>query len=178
MLSVVAFYLFVSYFSKHYSINTTPSMPRGIYRIVSKPITHGSIVGACIPDSFATLAAEREYLGKGRCFGNLRPVMKYVAGVSGDSVVVALEGVVVNNQPIPSTQILITDPLGRVVPNKIGKHVLKDGEIWLVSNAHKGCLDSRYFGAVTEILGVVEPLVTVDQLCKLSFLSFFIPCGG
>jgi len=46
-------------------ISTTSSMPIGIYAVTDKSVAKGSIVGACVPESFSTLAKERDYVGEG-----------------------------------------------------------------------------------------------------------------
>ena len=148
------------FLAKHFPINESPSMPRGVYVLTSRPITRGAIVGACIPESFATLAKERGYLHSGTCRSGVRPVMKYIAALPGDSVEIRHPKVLINGEAIPNTEVLTTDPLGRPIPNQIGFHTVRPGEYWLISNLDRGSFDSRYFGPVTEILGAVEPLIT------------------
>lgn len=159
-------------------INTTSSMPIGIYEVTNKPVAKGSIVGACVPDSFSTLAKERNYVGEGSCHNGLRPVMKHVAALSGDSVEVGLRGVSVNGHTIENTKVLLRDANGKSVPNQIGRHKVGKNQYWLVSNGNIGCFDSRYFGPVTEILGVVEPLFTKNTLCKLPLVNLLVRCSG
>jgi len=134
-------------------------MPVGLYRTVSGPVMRGSIVGACVPMPYAELAQNRAYLPFGICKPGIRPVMKYVAGVPGDTIDVRSDGVFVNGNGIPNTSPLRTDSLGRDLPNQVGRHVLRAGEYWLVANRDNGSFDSRYFGAATKILGIVEPLL-------------------
>lgn len=162
----------------HFVINTTSSMPIGIYTVTNKPISKGSIVGACVPESFSTLAKDRNYVGEGSCDNRLRPVMKHVAALSGDSVEVGLRGVSVNGHTIQNTRVLLHDAIGNPVPNQIGRHTVGRNEFWLISNSNTGCFDSRYFGPVTEILGVVEPLITQQTMCKLSLINLLGRCSG
>ncbi len=153
-------------------------MPLGIYRITAKPIERGAIVGACVPESLATLAKERSYVGEGSCPNGLRPVMKYVAAIAGDFVDVGSRGVFVNGEAIENTRVLLRDASGKSVPNKIGQHKVKPSEYWLISNYHPGCFDSRYFGPVKKILGVVEPFLTNQTLCTFSLYQMFHRCSG
>jgi len=180
-LSVVALLsptLGIATLKDRFVINTTSSMPIGIYEITDKPVVKGSIVGACVPESFSTLARERNYVGEGRCNNGLRPVMKHVAALSGDSVEVGLRGVSVNGHAIENTRVMLRDAIGNTVPNQIGKHRVGKDEFWLVSNGNTGCFDSRYFGPVTEILGVVEPWFTRNTLCKFSPINLLGRCSG
>ncbi len=160
----------------HFIFNRSESMPLGIYRITGTPITRASIVGACIPEPYATLVRTRGYVESGRCIGGIRPVMKYVAAIAGDSVEIRLNGLFINGESVPNTRILLIDPLGRAVPHQTGIYVLRPGEFWLLSNHVSGSLDSRYFGPVTKILGVVEPVLTENELCGFSFLHAYLNC--
>lgn len=180
-LSVVALFpptIGIASLKDHFVINTTSSMPIGIYAVTNKPITKGSIVGACVPEPFSTLAKNRNYVGEGSCNNGLRPVMKHVAALSGDLVEVGLRGVSVNGHTIQNTRVMLHDATGNPVPNQIGRHKVGENEFWLVSNSNTGCFDSRYFGPVTEILGVVEPLITQQTVCKLSLLNLLGRCSG
>ena len=94
-------------------------MALGIYKKVNSPIAKGAIVGACIPESYETLARERSYLGNGVCENGLRPVMKEIVAMDGDSLEITSDGVVVNGESIENTKILNTDAQGRYLPNQI-----------------------------------------------------------
>lgn len=139
-------------------------MPVGLYRLSTKPVGRGVIVGACIPNAFVQLARERGYLSSGSCPSGIRPVMKYVAALPGDSVEIRLQGMLVNGKAIPNTDVVTRDSRGRALPNQLGRHIVQPGEYWLVSNLERGSFDSRYYGPVTEILGVVAPLRTENEL--------------
>jgi len=159
--------------ANHFPINTTASMPIGIYGRVSHSIQRGSIVGACVPQPYAEIARRRGYLPFGTCHPGIHPVMKYVAGIPGDTIEVRSDGILVNGTAIPNTAPLRTDSLGRELPNQVGRHVLKQKEYWLASNRDLGSYDSRYFGPVTEILGAIEPLFTdegpAEQQLRLEY---------
>ena len=71
--------------------NPTPSLPKGIYRIVSgapapKDFVRGELVSFCLEGEFAELALERGYLEPGSCPSGLRPLLKRLAGLPGDVV--------------------------------------------------------------------------------------------
>ena len=61
-------------------------MSRGVYLRTDAPIGRGAIVGACLPKDSARFALSRGYIDSGRCSSGLRPIMKYVAAIPGDSV--------------------------------------------------------------------------------------------
>lgn len=162
--------------SGHLVLNSSTSMPRGIYRTVNKRLARGVIVGACIDGPYAKLAQERGYLNHGRCRSGIRPVMKFIAAVPGDSVEIRLSGVSINGESIPNTPVLKADPFGRYLPNALGRYTVQPGEYWIIANHDQGSFDSRYFGPVKEILGVVEPLLTESDLCTFSVFHKFIRC--
>lgn len=166
----------LSMFTDHFSINTTTSMPRGIYRITKAPLKRGAIVGACLPIQYAAFAIERGYLSSGRCSSGVRPILKYAAAVPGDSICIRKAGISVNGKAIPNTNVFAVDGLGRTLPNHIGAYTTRAGEYWLVSAHDPGSFDSRYFGPVTEILGVAKPVITEAHLCRLAFLQQFLRC--
>jgi conjugative transfer signal peptidase TraF len=167
-----------SSFTDRFVVNTTASMPVGIYKIIDEPITRGVIVGACVPESYATLAKDRDYVGHGKCPNGLRPVMKHVVAVEGDEISITPRGVSVNGESLANTRVLRLDANGNALPNQFGRHLVAKGQYWLVSNSHPGCFDSRYFGSVTKTLGVVQPLITRNTLCNLNLFSHFIRCSG
>lgn len=152
-------------------------MPLGIYRKSLEEISRGQIIGACVPEQFALLAKKRGYLSPGFCFSQLRPVMKYVAAITGDSVEVRLDKTLVNGRILNDSPLILKDSNNRQIPNQLGKHKLKPGEYWLFSNHHHGSLDSRYFGPVKETLFVVKPLLTLNQLCKINFIKNITTCN-
>jgi conjugative transfer signal peptidase TraF len=174
----VCFLICLGLVARHFPFNQTTSMPFGIYRVVSRPVARGEIVGGCVSDVFAALGLERGYLHSGICRVGIRPVMKYVAAVPGDSVAIRWTGVSVNGIPIPETKLLRTDSLGRELPNQLGTHPVRPGEYWLISNYDVGSFDSRYFGPVTEIVDVVEPILTEKELSHYRFISYLLRLGA
>ena len=180
-LFVVASFLNVFSFTalqQRFVVDATPSMLVGVYEITNKPITRGVIVGACVPESYATLAKQRNYVGSASCSNGLRPVMKHVAALPGDEIVVGIRGVSVNGESIANTRVLSSDANGQSLPNQRGRHSVGKKQYWLISNTDIGCFDSRYFGPVSETLGVVEPLITRSTLCKTQIFSHLIRCSG
>ena len=127
-------------FSAGLRFNPTPSLPKGIYRIVSgapapKDFVRGELVSFCLEGEFAELALERGYLEPGSCPSGLRPLLKRLAGLPGDPV-----------DPY-SHPICAVDSHGRSMTPALAPGVIPPG-MALVLADHPGSFDSRYFGFV------------------------------
>ena len=67
-------------------INSTPSMPRGLWQVVANdtPLRRGEIVTVCPPDTkLIRLGASRGYIPAGRCPGGYEPLVKPIAATVG-----------------------------------------------------------------------------------------------
>jgi conjugative transfer signal peptidase TraF len=127
-------------------INPTPSLPKGIYRLVSGTPAKNDLVSFCLEGEFAALALERGYLEAGSCPSGLRPLLKRLAGLPGDAVTPS-------SYPICSE-----DSHGRSMSPALTPGVVPPG-MALVLADHPGSFDSRYFGFVPlESLQRVEPV--------------------
>ena len=77
-------------------INDTPSMPRGLWRVVatdSAPLRDGAVVTICPPDTPPIrVGAGRGYLPPGSCPGGYEPLVKPIAATAGDCVTVSAAG--------------------------------------------------------------------------------------
>ena len=126
--------------------NPTPSLPKGIYRVVSGVPEKNDLVSFCLEGEFAELALDRGYLEPGSCPSGLRPLLKRLAGLPGDSIDTA------------SIIVCTTDSHGRSMPTAPLPGVVPPG-MALVLADHPGSFDSRYFGFVPlESLQRVEPV--------------------
>jgi len=144
-------------------LNTTSSMPRGLYRSLGGPVTTGAWVSVCLPSEIARFGVERSYLGAGSCPNGTEPVLKVVAAVAGDVVQVTAAGVAVNGELLAHSRALERDRGGReLVAYSAGVRTLATGELWLHSPFEERSWDSRYFGPVPSacVTDVVAPLVT------------------
>lgn len=143
-------------------INTSTSMPRGLYRAVAEELHRGALVAACLPEEVARLGLGRHYLGPGECPGGAEPVVKMVAALGGDLVEVTEQGVRINGEVLPQSAPLAADRGGRPLTRFAGSHRLRPGEVWLHSSYEVRSWDSRYYGPVAEaeILFVVTPVLT------------------
>ncbi|MEM1042925.1 MAG: S26 family signal peptidase [Bacteroidota bacterium] len=148
-------------------VNTTPSLPRGLYiasAVGERPVARGDIIAAC-PDTLAVLRLGR-YWTNGRCPGGanrsdgVRPLAKPVAGLPGDTVRVDSAGVWVGERLLPASRPLLRDRAGRSVRPQFGVHALGPGEYWLHSGRVPTSIDSRYAGPVRVVLERVRPLWT------------------
>ena len=104
----------------------------------------------------------------GTCPGGSAPLVKPIAAVPGDDVVIDQNGVVVNGQPIPNSAPLADDrgASGRVlraVPP--GSYVVMQDSVWVVSGHDPRSYDSRYWGPlpVNAITGRAVPVLTGES---------------
>ena len=165
---VVAVFIFLGVFVvprlAGWRINTSSSMPRGLYRAVGTDIRRGAIVAACLPGEIARFGLERNYLHPGSCPDGVEPVAKVVAGLEGNVVEVTRDGVFVDGVMLPHSQPLGRDRGGRTLQQfPGGAHRLEKGQAWLYSPYEARSWDSRYYGPVptANVLFVVEPVLTI-----------------
>ena len=126
--------------------NPTPSLPKGIYRLAPGAPEKGDLVSLCLEGEFAELALERGYLEPGSCPSGLRPLLKRLAGLPGDSV---------DPSAFPIRSV---DRHGRFMSPALVPGVVPPG-MALVLAEHPGSFDSRYFGFVPlDSLQRVEPV--------------------
>lgn len=144
-------------------INTTGSIPVGLYRINHAPVEKGQYVMFCPPDRPVFREAQkRGYIGAGFCPGGYGDMMKKILATKGDQVSYAADGVRVNNVLVPFSKPLEADPSGRVLPKLEGTVRLQDGEYLLMTDRSRVSFDARYFGVVTasQIQAVLQPVIT------------------
>jgi conjugative transfer signal peptidase TraF len=145
-------------------INTTKSIPVGFYWMTSDPVRKGSYVIFCPPETelFDT-AIERGYIGAGFCPGGYSYMMKRVAAVTDDEVVIAADGVRVNGELLPLSVPRAADKTGRALPRSAtNRYTLGASELLLMSDVSPTSFDGRYFGPIhrTQVQGVIRPIFT------------------
>jgi conjugative transfer signal peptidase TraF len=155
-------------------VNLTPSLPRGLYRLVAGAPRRGAIVLACLPEPQAAWALARGYLLRGDACPAGRDVMgarvrvapigKLVLAAAGDTITLSRVGLTLNGRRIPASAPASRDSRGRALlaaPGREapGQYVLRPGEVWLSSH-HPLALDSRHTGPVptTGVLSVIVPV--------------------
>lgn len=144
-------------------VNTTGSIPVGVYRLTDSPVEKGQYVMFCPPDRpLFREAQKRGYIGAGFCPGGLGDMMKKILAAKGDQVTFTPEGVKVNDVLVPFSKPLNTDPSGRMLPHLSGTISLQDGEYLLMTDRSRVSFDARYFGVVTasQIQSVLKPVIT------------------
>lgn len=149
-------------------INTTESLPRGLWQVVGDPaaVRIGDVVTFCPPLLQASaMARERGYVGQGDCPGGLEPMMKPVVALAGDTVAMSPVGVTVNGQALPRSTPLSRDGAGRPLPQaKAGE--VPAGQVWVLSSHNERSFDSRYFGPIphAHLTAILRPLWTENAL--------------
>lgn len=130
-------------------VNLTHSQPIGLYVRTAAPITHGTLVSACLDEQApaVTLAIVRHYFPSGPCPGGVAPSLKNVAATEGDGVEFTPDAIVVNGMPIANTARLAKDRLGMSLPApKAGLQVVPPGQVLLLATHSPLSFDGRYYG--------------------------------
>lgn len=148
-----------------FRVNTTPSLPLGLYRLTGKPPLRGDTVVFCLEaESFIRLSQERGYLGRGDCPGGLLPLGKQIYALPGDKI--GIEGglISVNGAVLPGSMAKSHDSLGRVLPAPLLEAgTVPPGKALALALQRPGSFDGRYFGLVSlEGLQTVRPVCTIN----------------
>lgn len=145
-------------------LNTTRSIPLGLYLMSHDPIVKGASVLWCPPKRPEfDLAKERGYIGAGFCPGGYGYMMKKVVASAHDIVSVTDEGVTINGILMPGSQPVEADSMGRPLPRfRMTDQVLASTELWLMSDTNSRPFDARYFGPVhrAHIQSLIYPIWT------------------
>lgn len=147
-----------------YRLNTSTSMPQGIYQMRPKPsvLQRGMVVILCPPETAVFKQAyERQYFGPGTCASGFQTLLKPVAAIEGDWVQLSPQGIQVNHHWLKNSVPLKTDAQGRPLARlPAGDYRVRPGQIWLISSHHPQSFDSRYFGPVPirQIQGLARPV--------------------
>ena len=147
-------------------LNTSPSVPRGLYRTVPEAPERGALVLVCLPAAIAAFGRGRGYLGPGPCPGGAQPVLKRVGAVAGDVVDLADSAVTVNGVAILARSIAPQDSSARPLPRIArGTYRVVGDALWLFGPSHRNSWDSRYFGPVplSAVRAVVQPVLTLED---------------
>jgi conjugative transfer signal peptidase TraF len=144
-------------------VNTTPSIPLGVYKLSNEPLIKGAYVLFCPPPApVFELAKARGYLGAGFCPGDYGQLMKRLVAAKNDKVTISAEGVVVNGQRLPLSKPIKIDGGSRPLPYYAKSWVMDSDEVLVMSDSNSGSFDGRYFGSIqrSQIVGVIRPVFT------------------
>lgn len=145
-------------------INTSRSIPIGLYWISGAPVQKGAYVMFCPPPlRLFDDAKERGYIGAGFCPGGYGYMMKRVSAAEGDAIAIDAAGVRVNGALLPHSAPIAADGAGRPLPRyRPQRYTLGDAEVLLMSEASVTSFDSRYFGPIerSQIATVIRPVIT------------------
>lgn len=131
---------------RHLRVNTNPSSPPGLYAAVSRPLAHDTWVIACLDEETTRYGRQHGYLPTGNCPGGGRPVLKRVAALPGDRVIVTPTELVTDRLRLRRLQEdFLGRPLRRIAP---GHYRVPRGSVWLYSDYSPRSWDSRYWGPV------------------------------
>jgi conjugative transfer signal peptidase TraF len=147
-----------------FRINTTRSIPVGLYWTSRVPVAKNTYVMFCPPNvSIFAVARKRGYIDDGVCPGGYGYMMKRVAATKGDIVNVTDTGIRVNGHLLPHSKPLAADPGGRPLQRWQNEHyTLDDSELLLMSDVSDLSFDGRYFGPInrSQIKSVIRPILT------------------
>jgi conjugative transfer signal peptidase TraF len=145
-------------------INTTRSIPVGLYWTSNAPVEKDAYVLFCPPqnDIFET-AKKRGYIGAGFCPGGYGYMMKRILAAKNDFVSTTAEGLRVNGDLLPLSTPRTMDLAGRALPRfEFPRHALADDELLLMSDVSATSFDGRYFGPInrSQVITVIAPVIT------------------
>lgn len=143
-------------------INTTPSFPLGLWRIIPlvQPVQTGDLVFVCPPPEQVRLGIARGYLRSGLCPGHLAPLIKRISALAGQRVAIVDRQVVIDGMPLQGSHLQSMDGQRRPMPYWSGGTLAPD-TVYL-SSPYPASYDSRYFGPVpaANILGQARAILT------------------
>ena len=145
-----------------FRINTTSSIPIGIYRVITADNLKGNYIIFCPDNREAfTIAYNRGYIGSGYCPNNSGYLMKKVVATRGDIISSTKDGIYINNKALPFSKPKQQDGLMRTLPQwRVSDYRLKNDEVLAMSNQNEWSFDGRYFGLIqqSQIKGMVIPV--------------------
>jgi conjugative transfer signal peptidase TraF len=142
-------------------INTSPSLPLGLYIVTSN--AGANLVEFCPVQPFASLAILRGYRDQGACQDGGSPLLKPIVAKPGDLVQFSERGISVNSKLLPNTEPLTKDTKGRTLKSwPFGRYAVQPGSVWVGSSYNRRSFDSRYFGPIptNTIRKHLRPLLT------------------
>jgi conjugative transfer signal peptidase TraF len=131
-------------------INTSPSLPVGLYLVTTEG--NANLVEFCPAEPFAALSLVRGYRSPGVCQDGGAPLLKPIIAKYGDVVELSARGICVNGISLTNTVPLATDTKGRPLRSwAFGRFEVAAGTVWVASSYDSRSFDSRYFGPVSTV---------------------------
>ena len=147
-----------------FRVNTTTSMPVGLYLLSDRLPQRGDYVGFCLPPGAYPREIASSCLGPSTlCASCLKPLLKHLVGLPGDVVLVLPEGLRVNGRLQPNSSILSVDHAGRSIPSFLASGVIPRGKALALSKYDTHSFDGRYFGLVD--LASLQRAIPVITFC-------------
>lgn len=116
----------------HWYINTTDSLPYGLYKAhyLKQPqdaftfssdqsipqVALNTLVLFCLDEPWASFAQQRGYLSTGKCPNQIAPLGKFIVALEGDMVKLTKNGIMVNNHLLKNTKSFRQDAQQRAMP--------------------------------------------------------------
>ena len=144
-------------------INTTRSIPIGLYWVSDTEAGIGAYVRFCPPDIDAmAMARQRGYISAGFCPGDYGYIMKRISAMDSDTVTIDSRGVAVNGRLLPFSRPHAVDAAGRPLPELQASYTLEADQVLMMSNVSNTSFDARYYGPVNkaQIEAVIKPVIT------------------
>ena len=129
-------------------INTSSSMPVGLYIKHNGSIQRNDIVLVCLPIPYREIALKRKYLEHGGICNGIDPVIKQVLAIPGDYVVLTNKFIEVNHKRYN----YITkqrDRVGRLLISYPRSKFYTNG-YWVFGTNNPNSWDSRYWGPINK----------------------------
>ena len=131
--------------SEYFVLNTTASVPRGLWLKLDGLPEKGDFVQVPIEAFSSTEWIPPEYFRK-NIWNENKPFIKKVAGLHGDLIEQGDNGIIlINGVSFPNSAPLSHDRAGRFLKKFPLPITLKNDEVWLMSDSPFG-FDSRYLG--------------------------------
>jgi conjugative transfer signal peptidase TraF len=129
-------------------INTSPSLPVGLYLVTTEG--NANLVEFCPMEPIAALSLVRGYRSPGVCEDGGAPLLKPIIAKRGDLVDLPAYGIRVNGILLANTVPLGKDTKGRPLKSwPFGRFEVAPGTVWVASSYDSRSFDSRYFGPVS-----------------------------
>lgn len=144
-------------------INTTESIPLGLYKIANETATKGDYVLFCpTTDDVFVEAKKRGYISIGLCEGSAGLMMKKILAAKGDVVSSGVNGVFVNGKKLVNSTPKLKDGNGNLMQIfETEKVMLDEQQVLLMSDSSANSFDARYFGLVnkSQIKSKIQPVL-------------------